>query len=107
MDEKEVVLTALEQVDKWYVHLAGIKGDTILIVSKKPVPEKLTINGKDYTIKYYTPEQYIETIRTNEEEFRSFRIYYFVKIYMRKVLDILTQLEVERMSINGDDIKGL
>lgn len=105
MDEKEIVLTALEQVDKWYVQLAGIKGDTLLIVSKKPVPEKLVVNGKEYNVKYYTPEQYIETIKVNEEEFRSFHIYYFVKMYLRKVLDLLTQLEVEKMSLNEDQLR--
>ena len=105
MDEKEIVLTALEQVDKWYVQLAGIKEDTLLIVSKKPVPEKLVVNGKEYNVKYYTPEQYIETIKVNEEEFRSFHIFYFVKIYMRKVLDLLTQLEVEKMSLNEDQLR--
>ena len=106
MEEKEIVLKALEQIDKWYVHIAGIRGDTLLIVSKKPVPEKLIIDGKEYKVKYYTPEQYIETIRVNEDEFRSFHIYYFIKVYMRKVLDLLAQLEVERMSINEDELYG-
>ena len=59
MKEKEVVLKALEQVDKWYVHLAGINGETLLIVSKKPVPESLVVEGKEYKVKYYDLDQYI------------------------------------------------
>lgn len=48
--EKEIVLKAL---DKWYVMLAGIKGDTLLIVSKREVPQKINVDGKDYAVKYY------------------------------------------------------
>ncbi|BFH72807.1 hypothetical protein SJAV_07510 [Sulfurisphaera javensis] len=98
MDEKEIVLKALDRIDKWYVMLAGIKDNNLLIVSKKVPPNVINIDGVDYTIKYYDPEDYLRVITQNEEEFRSYRIYYFVKVYMRKVLDILSSLEVQRMS---------
>ena len=101
MDEKEVVLKALEQVDKWYVHLAGINGETLLIVSKKPVPESLVVEGKEYKVKYYDPDQYIEAIKRDENEFRGYRVYYFIKLYMRKVLEVLAQMELERMSLES------
>ena len=101
MEEKEVVLKALEQVDKWYVHLAGINGETLLIVSKKPVPESLVVEGKEYKVKYYDPDQYIEAIKKDENEFRGYRVYYFIKLYMRKVLEVLAQMELERMSLGS------
>ena len=101
MDEKEVVLKALEQVDKWYVQLAGINGETLLIVSKKPVPESLVVEGKEYKVKYYDPDQYIEAIKRDENEFRGYRVYYFIKLYMRKVLEVLAQMELERMSLES------
>ena len=101
MEEKEVVLKALEQVDKWYVHLAGINGETLLIVSKKPAPESLVVEGKGYKVKYYDPDQYIEVIKRDENEFRGYRVYYFIKLYMRKVLEVLAQMELERMSLGS------
>ena len=101
MDEKEVVLKALEQVDKWYVQLAGINGETILVVSKKPVPETLVVEGKVYKVKHFDPNQYIEAIKRDENEFRQYHVYYFVKLYMRKVLEVLAQMELERMSLGS------
>ncbi|MGC9105995.1 MAG: hypothetical protein ACP5HQ_06200 [Thermoprotei archaeon] len=102
--EKEIVLKALEKVEKWYVHLAGISGDMLLIVSKREVPQEIEVDGKVYKVKHYDPEAYLEAIRRDENEFRSFRVYYFLKVYMRKVLDLLAQMEVERMSL---DLKNL
>ncbi|MFP3065536.1 MAG: hypothetical protein RXR59_08420 [Sulfolobus sp.] len=98
MSEKDVVLKALEQVDKWYVQLAGIKGDTLLIISPKEVPRTLIVEGKEYKVVHYHPEEYLDVIRKNEDEFRSYHVYYFVKVYMRKVLDLLASIELERMT---------
>lgn len=98
MDEKELVLRALDKVDKWYVMLAGIKNNTLLLVSKRGVPNTIEVDGINLIVKHYDPEDYLKVIMHNEEEFRSYRIYYFVKVYMRKVLDILSSLEVQKMS---------
>jgi len=98
MDEKEIVLKALDKIDKWYVMLAGIRENTLLIVSKKVPPNSINVDGIEYSVKYYEPEEYLRVITYNEDEFRSYKIYYFVKVYMRKVLDILSSLEVQRMS---------
>lgn len=98
MDEKEVVLKALDKIDKWYVMLAGIRENNLLIVSKKVPPNMINVDGVDYTVKYYEPEEYLKVITQDENEFRSYKVYYFVKVYMRKVLDILSSLEVQKMS---------
>ena len=104
MEEKEVVLKALEKVDKWYVQLAGIKGDELLIVSQKEVPKEIEVEGRKLTIKHYFPEEYLTVITKDENEFRSYHVYYFVKMYMRKVLDLLAYLEVNRIRIDERDL---
>jgi len=98
MDEKEIVLKALDKVDKWYVMLAGIKDNTLLLVSKKEVPKTIEVDGINLEVKYYEPEEYLRVIQQDDKEFWSYRVYYFVKVYMRKVMDILSSLEVQRMS---------
>ncbi|MQL56139.1 hypothetical protein [Acidianus ambivalens] len=104
MEEKEVVLKALEKVDKWYVQLAGIKGDELLIVSQKEVPKEIEVEGRKLTVKHYSPEEYLNVITKDENEFRSYHVYYFVKMYMRKVLDLLAYLEVNRIRIDEKDL---
>ena len=98
MEEKEIVLKALDKVEKWYVMLAGIKGNTLLLVSKKEVPRTIEVDGINLEVRYFEPEEYLNVISQDDEEFRSYHVYYFVKVYMRKVLDILSSLEVQRMS---------
>jgi len=78
--------------------LAGMKGNTLLLVSKKEVPRAIEVDGINLEVKYFEPEEYLRVILQNDEEFRSYHVYYFVKVYMRKVLDILSSLEVQRMS---------
>ncbi|MEM0305287.1 MAG: hypothetical protein QW685_09805 [Saccharolobus sp.] len=39
-----------------------------------------------------------QVIEKEEELFRKYKIYYFVKTYIRKILDMLACAEVERMS---------
>ncbi len=104
MQEKEIVLKALEKVDKWYVQLAGIKGKELLIVSQREVPREIEVDGIKLSVKYYSPEEYLNVISNNEEEFRSYHVYYFVKMYMRKVLDLLAYLEVNKFRIDEKDL---
>ncbi|WP_232049001.1 hypothetical protein [Sulfuracidifex tepidarius] len=99
MSEKQVVLNAIEGY-KFDVMLAGIMDDSLLIVSKKETPHFYEENGKKYTIIHYYPDDYINLLLQGKEEevFRPFHVYYFVKVYMRKVLDVLASVEVARMA---------
>lgn len=98
-DEKELLLEALDKIDKFYVYLAGIRDNTLLIVAKCEVPNEIEIRGKKFTVIHYTPDDYLNQVIEKEEElFRKYKIYYFVKSYMRKILDMLACAEVERMS---------
>jgi hypothetical protein len=104
-DDKERLLEVLEKVDKFYVYLAGIRENNILIVSSCEVPNEIEVKGQKYSIIHYTPEEYLSQVVEKEEEiFRNYKIYYFVKSYMRKILDMLACAEVERMSINMNDL---
>ncbi|QGA69291.1 hypothetical protein [Sulfolobus sp. E11-6] len=104
LDDKEIVLTALEKVDKFHVYLAGIDGSEILLVTTLNVPNELEIEGMKFKIIKYDPEDYLNQVVEKEYEiFRKFKIYYFVKVYMRKILDMLSSAEVERMSVDLKD----
>ncbi|BDC17785.1 hypothetical protein HS5_06750 [Acidianus sp. HS-5] len=104
MEEKEIVLKALEKVDKWYVQLAGIKGEELLIVSQKEVPREIEVDEIKFSVKHYSPDEYLKAISEDEDEFRSYHVYYFVKMYMRKVLDLLAYLEVNKFRIDEKDL---
>lgn len=99
MSEKQVVLNAIESY-KFDVMLAGILDDSLLIVSKNKVPEFYEENCKRYRIIHYYPDDYINLLLQGKENeiFRPFHVYYFVKVYMRKVLDVLASVEVARMA---------
>ncbi|WP_338602000.1 hypothetical protein V6M85_01285 [Sulfolobus tengchongensis] len=104
-DDKELLLKVLEKVDKFYVYLAGISGNEILLVTTLSVPNEIEVNGQRFKIVSYLPEDYLNQVVEREEEiFRRYKVYYFVKAYMRKILDTLASAEAERMSINFDNL---
>ncbi|GEM_PF-461391 len=104
LDDKEIVLSALEKVDKFYVYLAGINNNEILLVTTLNVPNEVEIEGKKFKVVTYQPDDYLNQVVEKEYEiFRKYKIYYFVKAYMRKILDTLSSAEVERMSIDIKD----
>ncbi|ARM76775.1 hypothetical protein [Acidianus manzaensis] len=102
LSDKDIVLSVVETLGKWDIMLAGIKGNELLMViknrEKKEYPKDLEIDGKKFNINYYDSEEYFTLLKDDESIFRSYNIVYFVKVYMRKVLDTLTYLEVERLS---------
>ena len=100
LSDKEVVLQAIEMVGKWDVMLAGTKGNEILIVSKRECPNSLSIDGRNLNVKRYDPDTYINILQEDENVFRNYKVYYFVKVYMRKILDLLAYLEVSRLSMD-------
>lgn len=100
LNDKDIVLQAVDAVGKWDVMLAGIKNDEILIVSKRECPSHLTIDGNTLTIRRYDPDNYIQLLYQDEKVFRDYKIFYFVKTYMRKILDLLAYLEVSRLSMD-------
>ncbi|WP_252896684.1 hypothetical protein [Metallosphaera hakonensis] len=79
LGEKEIVLQAVEMVGKWDVMLAGIKGDELLIVSKKECPNQLTIEGMKLNVKRYDPDNYISLLYENENIFRDYRVFLLCK----------------------------
>ncbi|NON62816.1 hypothetical protein [Acidianus sp. RZ1] len=105
MDEKELVLKSLDKVDRWYIMLAGIKENNLLLVTKREVPSTVEVDGIFLNVIHYDPDQYLEEVSRNEELFRSYKVYYFVKTYMRKLLDLLSSLEVQRMSLTLEDFE--
>ncbi len=108
MSEKQVVLNAIEGY-KFHVMLAGILDDKLLIVSRNQPPEFYEENGRKYTVIHFYPEDYVNLLLQGKEQevFRPFHIYYFVKVYMRKILDVLASVEVARMADewNGEETK--
>jgi len=98
LQDKEIVLRAVEMIGKWDVMIAGIKDKELLIVKRGQCPDEIEIDGKQYSIRHYEPEKYIDIAVNNEEEFRKYKTIYFVKTYMRKLLDRLASEEVSRIS---------
>ncbi|AWR98342.1 hypothetical protein DFR86_10805 [Acidianus sulfidivorans JP7] len=105
LSDKEVVLSAVETLGKWDIMLAGIKDNELLMVIKrrdndvsKSYPDTLEVDGRTFNVKYYDSEEYFNLLRSDETIFRKYNIVYFVKVYMRKVLDTLAYLEVEKLS---------
>ncbi|AKA75109.1 hypothetical protein SULI_10640 [Saccharolobus solfataricus] len=104
LDDKEILLSALDKVDKFYVYLAGINSSEILLVTTLNVPNEIEVEGKKFKVVKYHPEDYLSQVVEKEDEiFRKYKIYYFVKAYMRKILDTLSSAEVERMSLDLKD----
>ncbi len=101
LQDKNIVLEAIEKIGKWDIMLAGIRDNELLIVKNGQCPDKIEINGMSFLIKHYEPEEYIEIAVKNEEEFRKYKTVYFVKIYMRKLLDRLASEEVNRFSMDN------
>ena len=64
------------------------------------MPERL-VKRKTNKVKYYDPDHYIEAIKRDESEFGGYRVYYFIRLYMRKVLEVLAQMELERTSLES------
>ncbi|EWG06844.1 MAG: hypothetical protein ASUL_07729 [Candidatus Aramenus sulfurataquae] len=100
MQDKEVVMKVVEDVGRWEVMLAGINGDEILMVKKGKCADKACVEGKEYKVKWFDPEDYLKRILEDEEVFRKYKVVYFVKAYLRKVLDVLASAEVQRMSMD-------
>ncbi|QKR00933.1 hypothetical protein GWK48_01450 [Metallosphaera tengchongensis] len=100
LSDKEIVLQVVDYVGKWDVMLAGIKGNEVLIVSKKECPTEVTIDGNRLMIRRYDPENYVSLLYENDNVFRDYKIFYFVKVYMRKILDLLASLEAYRLSMD-------
>lgn len=101
LSDKEVVLQVVDMLGKWDIMLAGIRGDEILMVVKggnKGFPSEINLDNKTFRITYYDSEEYLKLVINDENIFRKYRIIYFVKVYMRKILDLLASLEVERLS---------
>jgi hypothetical protein len=97
-DDRETVLQVVDVVGKWDVMLAGIKGEEVIIVSKKECPSEIRLGERKVRIRRFDPEEYLRIVCENESLFRDYKMVYFVKVYMRKILDLLASLEVYRLS---------
>ncbi len=102
-DDKDTLLKALDKFDRFHIYLAGIRENCLLLVSDVELPKEIEVDGQIFTILHYKPEDYLqEVIKKEEELFRQYKVYYFVKSYMRRILDTLAYAEVERMSLDND-----